>query len=169
MSSMSVKQSVLSASAVHQSFCIVLSLAWSVRNADSLVCSLGSLIIRFCKQTIVAGAFLFEQLSDFLICFIKPVLVFPLRKAHNFSRGFLWYGLHLLPLFFRLCSCHTLKPFSQHDMQIVFYPWDMKFVHLQFLHLGTVSLWRRLDGKGTFAANKPMKSVAVCPGHHCGV
>ena len=30
--------------------------------AASLVCSLGSLIIRFCKQMIVAGASLFEQL-----------------------------------------------------------------------------------------------------------
>ena len=29
-----------------------------------------------CKQTIVTGAFLFEQLLDFLMCFIKPVLVF---------------------------------------------------------------------------------------------
>ena len=44
--------------------------------AGSLVRSPGSLMIRFFKQTIVAGAFLFEQLLDFLICFIKPVLVF---------------------------------------------------------------------------------------------
>ena len=48
--------------------------------------SLGSLIIRFCKQTIVAGAFLFEQLLNFLTCFIKLVLVFPSRQANNCSR-----------------------------------------------------------------------------------
>ena len=64
--------------------------------AGSLVCSLGSLIIRFCKQIIVAGAcflllflFFFEQLLDFLVCFIKLVLVFSGRQAHNFSCGFL--------------------------------------------------------------------------------
>ena len=57
--------------------------------AGSLVCSLGSLIIRFCKQMIVAGVFLFEQLLDFLICFVKSVLVFSGRQANNFSRGFL--------------------------------------------------------------------------------
>ena len=39
--------------------------------ASSLVCCLGSLFIRFCKQMIVARAFLFKQLLDFLICIIK--------------------------------------------------------------------------------------------------
>ena len=34
--------------------------------AGSLICSLGSLIIIYCKQMIVAGAFLFEHLLDFL-------------------------------------------------------------------------------------------------------
>ncbi|WP_419626406.1 hypothetical protein, partial [Thiolapillus sp.] len=57
--------------------------------AGSFVCSLGSLIIRFCKQMIVTEAFLFEQLLDFLICLVKPVLLFPGRQAINFSRGFL--------------------------------------------------------------------------------
>ena len=57
--------------------------------AGSHVGSLGSLIIRFCKQMIVSGAFLFKQLLDFLICFVKPVLVFSGRQANNFSRGFL--------------------------------------------------------------------------------
>ena len=57
--------------------------------AGSFVCSLGSLIIRFCKQMIVAGAFLFEQLLDFLICFVKPVFMVSGRQANNFSRGFL--------------------------------------------------------------------------------
>ena len=54
-----------------------------------LVCSLGWLIIRFCMQVIVAGAFVFEQLLDFFICFVKPVLVFSGRQANNSSRGFL--------------------------------------------------------------------------------
>ena len=36
--------------------------------AGSLVCSLGGMIIRFCKQTIVAEAFLFSYLLDFFIC-----------------------------------------------------------------------------------------------------
>ena len=52
------------------------------RTAGSLVCSLGSLMV-------VVGAFLFEQLLDFLICFVKPVLVFSGRQADNFSRGVL--------------------------------------------------------------------------------
>ena len=75
--------------------------------AGSLVCSLGSLIKRFCKQTIVAGAFLFKQLFDFIICFIKPVLMFSGRNVQNFSYGFLWF--HLLPQFFGLSSCHPMK------------------------------------------------------------
>ena len=62
---------------------MVLSLVWSVLQ------SLDSLIIRFCKQVIVAGAFLFDELLDFLISFVKPVLVFSGRQANNFSRGFL--------------------------------------------------------------------------------
>ena len=57
--------------------------------AGSLVCSLGSLIIRFCKQMIVAGAFLFEQLLGSLVYFVKPVLVFSGRQAIIFVRGFL--------------------------------------------------------------------------------
>ena len=55
----------------------------------SLVSSFGSLIIRFCDQIIVAGAFLFGQLLEFLICFVKPVLVFSGRQANSFSCGFL--------------------------------------------------------------------------------
>ncbi len=66
---------------------MVLSLVWSV--LQSLVCSLDGLIISFCKQVIVAGAFLFDELLDFLISFVKPVLVFSGRQANNFSRGFL--------------------------------------------------------------------------------
>ena len=57
--------------------------------AGSLVCSIGSLIIRFRKQMIMAGAFLFEQLLAFLVCFVKPVLVFSGQQANNFSRNFL--------------------------------------------------------------------------------
>ena len=60
-----------------------------VCTAGSIVCSLCSLIIRFFKRIIVAGAFLFEQLLDLLICFVKPVLVFSGQQANNFSRGFL--------------------------------------------------------------------------------
>ena len=77
--------------------------------------------------------------------------------------------LHLLPLFLRLCSCHTMKSFLQHDLDIVFHPWVTKFVHLQFLRLGTFPLGRRLECKGDFAVYQPMISVAVCTGHHCGV
>ena len=91
------------------------------------------------------------------------------RQANSFSRGFLLYGLHLLPLFLRLCSCHTMKSFLQHGLEIVFHPWVTKFVHLQFLRLGTFPLGRRLEGKGDFAAYQPMISVAVCTGHHSGV
>ena len=43
--------------------------------------------------------FFFEKLSGFPICFVKPILVFPGRQVNNFSRVFLLYGLHLLPLF----------------------------------------------------------------------
>ena len=100
-----------------------------------------------------------------LICFIKLVLVFPVRQANNFSRDFLWYGLHLLPLFLRLCSCHTMKFFLQHDLEIVLHSWVTTFVHLQFLRLGTFSLGRRLEGKCDFAAYQPMISVAMCTGH----
>ena len=56
--------------------------------ADSLVCSLGTLIIRFDKQAIVEGTLLFRQLLDFLICFIKTVLVFPCRKIPQLQ---LWF------------------------------------------------------------------------------
>ena len=45
----------------------------------------------------------------------------------------------------------------------------MKFVHLQFLHLGTFPLGKRLEGKGDFAVYQPMISVAVCTGHRSGV
>ena len=54
---------------------------------------------------------------------------------------------------------------SQHDLEI-FHPWVTKFVHLQFLRLGTFPLGRTLEGKGDFAAYQPMISVAVCTGHH---
>ena len=118
---------------------------------------------------IVAGAFLSEQLLDFLICFIKPVFVFPALHTSNFSRGFLQYGLHLIPLFFRLSSCHTMKSFLQHNLRIVFHPLVTKFLHLQFLRLETFSIGRRLEGKGDFAVYHPMISVAVCTGHHSGV
>ena len=57
--------------------------------AGSLVGSLGRLIIRFCKQIIVAGTFLFEQHLNFLACFVKLVLVFSGRQANNSSSGFL--------------------------------------------------------------------------------
>ena len=87
----------------------------------------------------------------------------------NFSRGFLQYGLYLFPLFFRLCTCHTTKSFLQHDLEIVFHPWVTKFVHLQFLRLGTFPLGRRLEGKGDFAAYQPTISIAVYTGHHYGV
>ena len=43
--------------------------------------------------------FFFEKLLGFRICFVKPILVFPGRQVNNFSRVFLLYGLHLLPLF----------------------------------------------------------------------
>ena len=89
---------------------------------------------------IVAGAFLFKRLLDFRICFIKPVLVFPAREADNFSCGFLWFGLHLLSLFFTLYSLHTMKSFLQHDLEIVSHPWVTKFVLLQFLVWG-LSSW----------------------------
>ena len=48
---------------------------------------------------IVAGEFLFEQLLEFLLCFVKPVFLFSGRQANNFSRTFLQYGLLLLQLF----------------------------------------------------------------------
>ena len=51
--------------------------------AGSLVCSLGSFIIRFCKRMLVAKAFLFEQLLDFFLCFIKPILVFSGRQTSS--------------------------------------------------------------------------------------
>ena len=164
---MSAYRCVLSVSPVHQSFCLVLSLALST--TGSLLCSLGSLIIRIFKQIIVTEAFLFEQLLDFLICFVKPVLVFSGRLANNFSRGLLQYGLHLPPLFLRLCSCHTMKSYHQLDLEIVFHPWVTKFVHLQFLRLGTFPPGRRLEGEGDFASYQPVISVAVCTGHHSGV
>ena len=118
---------------------------------------------------IVAGACLFEQLLNFLICFIKPVLVFSGRQVNNFSRCFLWYGLHLFPLFLRLCSCHTMKYFLQNDLEIAFHPWVTKCVHLQFLRMGSFPLGRRLKGKCDFAVYQPMISVAVCTGHRSGV
>ena len=102
-----------------------------------------------CKQIIVAGAFLFEQLLDFVICFVKPVLVFSGRQANNFSRDFLQYDLHLLPLFLRLCNCHTMKSFLQHDLENVFHPWVTKFVYLQFLRLGPFLLGGDLKAKAT--------------------
>ena len=117
---------------------------------------------------IVAGVFLFERLSDFLVCFVKPVLVFSGPQANNSSRGFLYYGLHPLPLFLGLCSCRTMKSFLQHDLKIVFHPWVMTFVHLQCLRLGTFPLGR-LEGKGDFAAYQPMTSVAVCTRYYSGV
>ena len=57
--------------------------------AGRLVCSFGSLVIRFCKQMIVAGEFLLERLLEFLIYFIKLVLVFSGQQANNFNSGFL--------------------------------------------------------------------------------
>ena len=54
-------------------------------------------------------------------------------------------------------------------MKIVFHVWVIKFVHSQFLHLGTFPLWRRHEGKGDFAAYQPMISVAVCTGHYSAV
>ena len=62
-----------------------------------------------------------------------------------------------------------MKSFLQHDLEIVFRPWVTKFVHLQFLRLGTFPLGRTLEGKGDFAAYQPMISVAVCTGHHSGI
>ena len=56
-----------------------------------------------------------------------------------------------------------MKSFFQHDLQIVFHTWVTKFVHLQFLRLGTFPLGVRLEGKGDFAAYQPMISVAYHP------
>ena len=144
-------------SPVHQSFFMGQSLVWSV--LQSLVCSFDSLFIRFCKQVIVAGVFLFDELLDFLISFVKPVLVFSGRQANNFSHGFLLCGLHLHPLFFRLCSCHTMKSFLQLDLQIVFHPWVRMCMHLRFLRLWTFPLRRRLEGKGDFEAYDQCSSL----------
>ena len=110
--------------------------------ASSLVCSLRSLIVRFSKQMIVAGVFLFEQLFSL--------------SASNQSWCF-------------FCSCHTMNSFLHHDLEIVLHPWVQKFVHLQFLRLGTFPLGRKLQGKGDFAAYQPMISLEVCTGHHSGV
>ena len=52
-----------------------------------------------------------------------------------------------------------MKSFLQHDLEIASHPWVTKFVHLQFLRLGTLSLGRRLEGKGDFAAYQPVISV----------
>ena len=62
-----------------------------------------------------------------------------------------------------------MKSLLQHDLEIVFHPWVTKFVHLQFLRLGTFLLGRRPGGKGDFAAYQPMIIVAVHTGHHPGV
>ena len=52
-----------------------------------------------------------------------------------------------------------MKSFLKQDLEIVFHPWVMKNVHLQFVYLGTFALGRRLEGKGEFAAYQPMISV----------
>ena len=56
-----------------------------------------------------------------------------------------------------------MKSFLKHDIEIVFHPWATKFVHLQFLRLGTFPLERKLEGEGDFVAYQPMIIVAVCP------
>ena len=61
-----------------------------------------------------------------------------------------------------------MKSFFQHDLEIDFHPWVTKFVHFQFLRLGTFPLGRRLEGKGDFAAYQPMISVAISIWHHSG-
>ena len=138
--------------------------------AGSLVCSLGSLIVRFCKQTLLAGAFLFKHLLDFLICFVKLVSrCFLFERPSNFSCGFLESGLRLLPLFFRLCSCQTVKYLLQHGLKTVFHPGVTKSVQRQLRRLGTFPLGSRLEGKGDFAAYQPTISTAVRTGHHSAV
>ena len=65
----------------------------------------------------------------------------------------LWFPvvcLHLLPLFFRLCSCYRMKSLPQHDLKIAFHPWVMKSVCLQLLRLGSFHLGGDLKVKVTF-------------------
>ena len=61
-----------------------------------------------------------------------------------------------------------MKAFLQHDLEIVFRPWVTKFVHSQFLRLGTFLIRRRLEGKDDFAACQPMISATVRTEHHSG-
>ena len=137
--------------------------------ASSLVCSLGGLIIGFCKQTIVAGAFLFRAALGFS------------HLRHQTSLGVFWSTSQQLQPWFPVVwsSSASIVPQAlllSHNKVFPptwlgdFHPWVTKFVHLQFFfRLGTFPLGRRLEGKGYFAAYQPMINVAVCTGHHSGV
>ena len=67
-----------------------------------------------------------------------------------------------------------MKSFLTHDLEIAYIPWVTKFVHLQFLRLGTFCLGTfplgvSLEGNGDFAVYQPQISVAFCTGRHSGV
>ena len=55
--------------------------------AGSLVCSLGSLIIRFCKKTIMSGAFVFKQLLDIHISYLEHKTNGLVQRNINFLVG----------------------------------------------------------------------------------
>ena len=116
--------------------------------AGSLVCSIGRLINRFCKQMIVAGAFSFRAALGFSLsassnqssCFLvdRPTTSAVVSCSAVFI--FLLCGLHLHSLFLRLCSCHTWKSFLQLGLQIVFHPWVRKCA-LAVSSSGNLSSW----------------------------
>ena len=162
MSPLSAYLCVLSASPVHQSFYMGLSLAKAV------LCAAWT-----AHQDLQADA-CGRRISFW------ATLGFPYLLCQT-SLGVIWStGQQLQPWFAVAWSSSAStvpqvsaavtqrKSFLQHDLKIAFYPWVTRFVHLQFLRLGTFPLGRRLEGKGDFAVYQPMISVAVCTGHHSG-
>ena len=134
----------LSASAVHKSFCIVLSSTWvHCRQSCIQPWQPGHQVLQAddCGRNVsLQAAFI---VLDFLLCIIKPVLVFPARKAH--------FSIMVLIRF--RCSSGSAavtqcKSLLQQDLKMML-SLGSRSLHLQLLHLGTFSLGRRPEGKET--------------------
>ena len=168
----------------HQSFCLVLSLSWSVLRATWYAVlaawSSGFAVTQLWQECFFLSSSwqeCFFLSSSWQECFFlssswicssassDQCLVVTGQQADSYSRGFLavWSSSASTVLHSAAVTQWSLS--SNMTWRLFFHPWIMKFVYLQFLRVGTFPLWRKLEGKGDFATYQPMISVTLCTGH----
>ena len=137
MSPMSAYRCVLSASSVHQSFCMVLSLAWSVLQAG-LYAALAAWSSGFASRWLWQERFFLRNSRISLSASSNQSWCFLVDRPTTSAMA----SCSLVFICFH-CSSGSAAvtqwmSFLQHDLEIVFHHWVTKFVHLQLLRLGQV-------------------------------